>query len=289
MNVPSVNTARAPGHAPHPIVTTSATFRIDAYTEEQVVDLILARSGPLAAGSPRLIVTPNMNHLAILQTSEAMGEAYRRADVHLADGWPVVRLARWLGTDLAGRTTGSGIVERLTQIDGAGRRIQLIGGSSAESSERAAAQLAAAGWSVRSHEASVEWLARDSSVAELVAESEEHVPDIVLIGVGALKQEDLALALMRKSTVPAVYLGVGAAIDFLAGEVPRAPVWMQRLHLEFLHRIVMHPGRMLRRYFGDVPPYIAVVLQSVRHVSQGNTGGDGDEISGIGRVAAAAP
>ncbi|MEV8358164.1 WecB/TagA/CpsF family glycosyltransferase [Microbacterium sp. NPDC076895] len=257
---------------PRPIVTTTVAFRIDAHTELDIIELLLTRGAPLAAGAPKLIVTPNMNHLAILQRSEELGEAYRRADLHLPDGWPVVRLAQLLGVEIIARTTGSGIVERLAKSPGEGRRILVIGGSTLASSERAAARLAEAGWSVRSHEASAEWLAREGSIAELATLADEFQPDIVLVGLGAIKQEVLALALMRESTAPAVYLGVGAAIDFLAGEVARAPVWLQRLHLEFFHRILVRPGPMIRRYVGDVVPYFAVVRQSLRAARAGDAG-----------------
>ena len=260
----SYSLRRAKRKFSHPIVTANATFRVDAHTELDIIELLLTRGAPLAAGTPKLIVTPNMNHLAILQSSPEMGEAYRRADLYLPDGWPVVRLAQLLGVEILARTTGSGIVERLAKLQGEGRRILVIGGSTLASSQRAAARLVEAGWSVRSHEASAEWLARDESIADLAALADEFQPDIVLVGLGAIKQEVLALALMRESTAPAVYLGVGAAIDFLADEVARAPVWMQRVHLEFFHRILVRPGPMIRRYVGDVAPYFSVVRQSLR-------------------------
>ena len=60
-----------------PIVTATAVFGIDALSEAQVVDMILTRNGLLSAGDAHLIVTPNMNHLALLEHSEALGAAPR--------------------------------------------------------------------------------------------------------------------------------------------------------------------------------------------------------------------
>ena len=260
-----------------PIVTATAVFGIDALSEAQVVDMILTRNGLLSAGDAHLIVTPNMNHLALLEHSEALGAAYQRATLHLADGWPVVRLARALGENVADRTTGSGILDALADADGVGRRLFLIGGSSDDASRRAAARFRSAGWDVRSHQAPPEFMASRDAVDILSEAIRAHRSDVVVIGVGAVKQEVLATRLMSTAGASAVFIGVGAAIDFLfqrgakditaidflAGEVARAPRWMRRLHLEFLHRILSDPTRLAKRYAGDVGDYLRVARRSI--------------------------
>ncbi|WP_375237623.1 WecB/TagA/CpsF family glycosyltransferase [Microbacterium schleiferi] len=246
-----------------PIVTATAVFGIDALSEAQVVDMILSRSGVLSSDGPHLIVTPNMNHLALLEHSEALGAAYRRATLHLADGWPVVCLARALGENVADRTTGSGILDALAEVDGIGRRIFIVGGSSDDASRRAAARFRSAGWDVRSHQAPPEFVASREAASVLSEEIRGHQSDVVVIGIGAVKQEVLATGLMSAAGVKTVYLGVGAAIDFLAGEVARAPRWMRRLHLEFLHRILTDPARLAKRYIGDVGDYLRVARRSI--------------------------
>lgn len=257
--------------SPAPFVTATSQFTVDNASEDAVVEMIMQRTGALSDAAPRLIVTPNMNHLAILERSAVLGEAYDRAALRLADGWPVVRLARMLGADIDDRTTGSGIVARLAAVEGAGRRVYVIGGSTADSHRRAVARFAAAGWRAAGHPASREWLSSHTSLEELVAELEQFQPDLVLIGVGAIKQEHLAVQLMDAAAVPAVYMGVGASIDFLAGQVARAPHWARALHLEFLHRILMEPKRMVKRYVGDVPGYLAVVRRSERAASRASS------------------
>ena len=246
-----------------PIVTATAVFGIDALSEAQVVDMILTRNGLLSAGDAHLIVTPNMNHLALLEHSEALGAAYQRATLHLADGWPVVRLARALGENVADRTTGSGILDALADADGVGRRLFLIGGSSDDASRRAAARFRSAGWDVRSHQAPPEFMASRDAVDILSEAIRAHRSDVVVIGVGAVKQEVLATRLMSTAGASAVFIGVGAAIDFLAGEVARAPRWMRRLHLEFLHRILSDPTRLAKRDAGDVGDYLRVARRSI--------------------------
>lgn len=70
---------------------------------------------------------------------------------------------------------------------------------------------------------------------------------IVFVGLGCPKQERWMAE--HRGRVNAVMLGVGAAFDFHAGTVARAPAWMQRNGLEWLHRLASEPGRLWKRYF----------------------------------------
>lgn len=71
-------------------------------------------------------------------------------------------------------------------------------------------------------------------------------PDFVWVGLGAPKQE-LWMA-RQKGKVNAVMLGVGAAFDFHAGTMRRAPKWMQEMYLEWLYRLIKDPKHLLGRY-----------------------------------------
>ena len=72
-------------------------------------------------------------------------------------------------------------------------------------------------------------------------------PDIIWVGLGAPKQE-FWMASHWEAFRPAVLLGVGAAFDFYSGAIKRAPVWMQKAGLEWLHRLLSEPGRLWKRY-----------------------------------------
>ncbi|GAA1687122.1 WecB/TagA/CpsF family glycosyltransferase [Microbacterium sediminicola] len=247
-----------------PLVTQNATFQISPFDEEQVVAALLDRTPPLDAGRPHLIVTPNMNHLARLQASAPLGAAYDRADMILADGWPVVRLANSLGAQITGRATGSGIVRRLADTPGEGRTIFLVGGSTPQATDTAAARFRSNGWLVETEHAPIGWLDDTANIDELAGRIAASQASIVLLGVGSPKQEILGATLLDAPGVTATMLGIGASIDFLAGHTRRAPEWMQRLGIEWLHRIITDPARLLRRYAGDVVPFVRVARQSRR-------------------------
>lgn len=86
---------------------------------------------------------------------------------------------------------------------------------------------------------------------------------VVFVGLGCPKQE-LWMARHRKS-IDAVMLGVGAAFDFHAGTLKRAPLWMQRSGLEWLHRLATDPRRLWKRYLFTNTLFVVGALRQLWH------------------------
>ncbi len=83
----------------------------------------------------------------------------------------------------------------------------------------------------------------DVAVVELINESK---PDFIWVGLGAPKQEQWMYE--HREKVTGVMAGVGAGFDYLAGNIKRAPMWMQKLSLEWLYRLLQDPRRLWKRY-----------------------------------------
>ena len=83
--------------------------------------------------------------------------------------------------------------------------------------------------------------------AEIICMINESQADFVWIGLGAPKQECWMAA--HQGKVDGFMVGVGAAFDYLAGNIERAPMWMQRANLEWLYRLLQEPQRLFKRYF----------------------------------------
>lgn len=83
--------------------------------------------------------------------------------------------------------------------------------------------------------------------AAFVALINEAKPDFIWVGLGAPKQEIWMAA--HQGKVDALMIGVGAAFDYESGNIKRAPMWMQKLSLEWLYRLLQDPKRLFRRYF----------------------------------------
>jgi N-acetylglucosaminyldiphosphoundecaprenol N-acetyl-beta-D-mannosaminyltransferase len=96
--------------------------------------------------------------------------------------------------------------------------------------------------------------------AEVDALINTSQPDIVWVGISTPKQE-LWMARHRATLDASVLLGVGAAFDFHAGAVRQAPVWMQRLGLEWCFRLAMEPRRLAGRYLRNNPSFVVKILR----------------------------
>ena len=81
---------------------------------------------------------------------------------------------------------------------------------------------------------------------EVIKKIREADPDFIWVGLGAPKQEIWMAD--HKGKLPGVMVGVGAAFDYLAGNIKRAPLWMQKANLEWLYRLYQDPKRLFKRY-----------------------------------------
>jgi N-acetylglucosaminyldiphosphoundecaprenol N-acetyl-beta-D-mannosaminyltransferase len=99
--------------------------------------------------------------------------------------------------------------------------------------------------------------------AQVVRKIKESEADIVWVGISSPKQD----IWMRDhvDVLPQTLIGVGAAFDFHSGAIKRAPIWMQRFGLEWLHRLTSEPKRLWRRYLVQAPKFVfRVALSSSR-------------------------
>lgn len=82
---------------------------------------------------------------------------------------------------------------------------------------------------------------------EVIEKINETNPDFVWIGLGAPKQEKWMFN--HQGSINGLMIGVGAGFDYYAGNIKRAPQWMQRCNLEWLYRLMQDPKRLFKRYF----------------------------------------
>jgi len=202
----------------------------------------------------RYVVTPNVDHVVLLETNPALREAYADASLVLADGWPLVAVSRLVGKALPERAAGSDLVVELLEAAGkrGGLRVFLLGGDPGVA-ERAAANIRTR-WPkvvVAGTDSPPRGFEEDPSRNEaILAAIRTARADAVFVCLGAPKQE-LWVHSHRDSIDAPAALCVGAAIDFLAGSRSRAPSWMRAAGLEWLHRLAGEPRRLLPRYAKD--------------------------------------
>lgn len=183
-----------------------------------------------------------------------------RADIAAPDGAPVAWRLRRMGHGGQERINGPDLMWRCcVRAAGVGLRVFLYGGTP-DTLERLRERLATelpelqlAGWHAPPFRTLTE--EEDEEEVRMINESGAH---IVFVALGCPKQEAWMAA--HRDRVRAVMIGVGAAFDYHAGVLPRAPRWMRNAGLEWLHRLVSEPRRLWRRYLVTNTLFCAYLL-----------------------------
>lgn len=101
--------------------------------------------------------------------------------------------------------------------------------------------------------------AEEESIVEAIRDSKA---DILFVAMGSPKKEIFLSKYNSKLEVPFT-MGVGGSFDVVAGKVNRAPIWMQRTHLEWLYRIIQEPKRMWKRYLVTNSIFLAMIIKEL--------------------------
>jgi N-acetylglucosaminyldiphosphoundecaprenol N-acetyl-beta-D-mannosaminyltransferase len=202
----------------------------------------------------RYVVTPNVDHIVKLEKDGELQDAYRRASLVVADGWPIVAAARLLGFHVPERVAGSDLVPALLAAGGDGGPLCVfLLGAAPGVGARAVSQIEKRwpGVCVCGHYSPPIGFENDSEEnAEIVRRINEARPHLLVVGLGSPKQENW-LAGHADVLAANAAVAAGGTIDFLAGEQTRAPRWVRRLCLEWLFRACTAPRRLGRRYLHD--------------------------------------
>jgi N-acetylglucosaminyldiphosphoundecaprenol N-acetyl-beta-D-mannosaminyltransferase len=208
------------------------------------------------------VFTPNVDHVVQAEHNEAFREAYGRTALSLVDGTPVLWAARLLGTPLPEKLSGSDLFEPLLERAAKEQlRVVLLGGGPG------VAELAAKNLKDRLPTLQVVdtlspriGLSSTDEERECVARLIRARADLIFVCLGAPKQE-LFSDRNRQALAPAVLVGFGAAVDFAAGTVPRAPGWMSRAGLEWAFRLGREPRRLAARYLLRDPAFFKIIAR----------------------------
>lgn len=193
------------------------------------------------------VVTPNADHMIRLNEDASYRTLYAAADYILLDSRFLAHVLRFTKSMILPVCTGSDLTAKLfSDVIAPNDRLVLIGGS-----EEQARQLSALyGLRNLAHFNPPMGFIRDpQAVEECLNFIETHSPfRFCLLAVGAPQQEVLAQRLKARGIARGLALCIGASINFLTGDERRAPVWMQRLGIEWFYRLTQAPGRMAKRY-----------------------------------------
>lgn len=222
---------------------------------EQAARLIERRP----AGTPfGYVVTPNADHFARLVRDPGLTAVYQAALLRLLDSRVIAGMARLAGPPAPPVVTGSDLTARLLAATSAEERVTIVGLRAQHiATLRARYGLAAPAH----HDPPIGFDHDPAALRAAVRFVCDNPSRLVFLAVGSPRQERLAAAIQATGEATGTGLCIGASLEFLAGAARRAPAWMQRARLEWLHRLAADPRRLGRRYLRDDPPVLAMLLR----------------------------
>jgi N-acetylglucosaminyldiphosphoundecaprenol N-acetyl-beta-D-mannosaminyltransferase len=214
----------------------------------------------------KYIVTPNVHHMVgLLEDPITMRPLYEGAWRVFCDSRVLSRLARVSGLKLPVITGSDLTADLIARAAKQGLTIAIIGPTSAAC---ARLQDTYPGLSVRSHTPVMGFIKSELEIRKCVDFVIQTEASLVFLAVGRPQQEILARRIAAYPQARGVGLCIGASIDFLTGAQHRAPVWVQKVGLEWFYRLISDPRRFSRRYLLESPRiFYFVYLEWRKHVT----------------------
>jgi len=234
--------------APVPLVIYGVPFH--NVTFEEAIQWAVER---VRSGRPANIATANLDFVTQAWNDPELQRILIEADLVLADGFPIVKLAPFFGPPLKARVTGSDITPMLAER-AADEGFSVYGLGAADGVAEHAMEIL----KQRHPKLKVEGAYSppfapllEMDHRDILQRLESAKPDILFVALGAPKQDKFISMHVRGWNVP-VSIGVGGSLDFITGEQKRAPVRVQKIHLEWLWRLCSNPRRFMGRYIKSV-------------------------------------
>lgn len=212
---------------------------------------------------PQYVVTPNAQHIVLLNNDAEFRRIYEAAFLRVPDGVSLLWAAQFLGTPLKGRVNGTDLFERLSELSAKkGLRIYLLGGRprAAESAAKVLMKrhpcLKVAGVYCPSY-----GFEKNPKELQMINQRIRTAsPDLLFVGLGAPKQEKWISENLFEIDVP-IAVGIGGSFEMVSGMTQRAPFWMQSSGLEWLFRLGCEPKRLWKRYLFGIIAFLWLVAR----------------------------
>ncbi len=196
------------------------------------------------------VVTPNVDHIVQLETDKELQEVYANADLILADGKPLIWISKLYKTPIKEKISGSDLFPEVCKLAAEKGYSMFFLGAAEGVAAKAARNLQKRYPGLRvvgTYSPPMNFERDKEKSAEANRIVKEAGPDILIVGLGCPKQEKYIYRYRNELEVP-LALGLGASLDFEAGNIKRAPKWMRDHGLEWLFRITQDPKRLFKRY-----------------------------------------
>ncbi len=221
-------------------------------------------------GNGAIVFTPNVDHLIKLRNDLDFSKAYHKADFVVCDSQILLWVSKLLNNknSILEKISGSDFFPKFYQHYQNDEKIKifLLGGveETAKKAQRKINQKIKRSIVVGAHSPTIGFETNEKECQEIINLINDSGATVLAVGLGAPKQEKWIIKYKSQLEKVKIFLAVGATIDFEAGIAKRSPKWMSDAGLEWLHRLVLNPKRLWRRYlFDGIPIFWYIFLQKL--------------------------
>ncbi|MGM0113100.1 WecB/TagA/CpsF family glycosyltransferase [Enterococcus sp. DIV0187] len=235
-------------------------MRVDNLTLEESIDEIKKL---VKKKNPSYLVTPNVDHVVLLEKDNYFKEIYQYADLVLTDGKPLIWISRLRKKPIVEKVSGSDLFPEVCKMASKEGFSIFILGAAEGVAEKAKKKLCSkypglliVGTNSPPHNFENDPL----EVKNVIQNIKDKKPDILAVSLGSPKGEKFIYTHLAEINVP-LCMSIGATIDFEAGNIRRAPKWISNIGFEWLYRVFKEPKRLAKRYINDFFAIIPIIIK----------------------------
>ncbi|MDO5541572.1 MAG: WecB/TagA/CpsF family glycosyltransferase [Eubacteriales bacterium] len=217
---------------------------IDVLDAEQTINLV---EKYVETKTPLHLMGVNADKINEVNSNDFMKKIVNSCGIINADGASVILASKYLKKPLPERVAGVDLMQNLVALsEKKGYSVYLLG------AKQAVVEKTAEVLQERHPKLNIVGIHNgyfsESDWPSISAELKERKPDFVFVGITSPLKEYL-IEYLQDQGHTSVFMGVGGSFDVISGNIPRAPLWIQKANLEWLFRVIQEPKRLFKRYF----------------------------------------
>ena len=238
---------------------------IDNVTTQEAISIIKYN---IMENKRMYIVTPNVDHIVKLQENETFLKAYLSAGLIAVDGTPIMFASKWFGSPLKEKITGPRLTENVIRMAAENKYSVFFLGAGHGVADMAAKNMLCKYPGViyaGSYSPKFGFENDKDEIDKIINIINSSYAQIVITGMGSPKTEILLSNIYDKLNAN-VSMSIGAAIDFMAGNIKRCPEWINKIGMEWFYRFIKDYKRMWRRYFVEDIKFFSLIVKEKKNI-----------------------
>lgn len=221
-------------------------------------DLTLELNKNILLGNKVSVFTPNIDHIINNYENENVNNNYSKSEYIIADGWPLVAVAKAKKKNIQ-RITGVDLMDNLLNLANKNRYNIYFLGATDKTLDKLVSN-------IRNSYPDIGYIGTNngffSNSNNVIRNINKNNIDILFVGMGNPKQE-IWIRENFESINSKVMLAVGGAFNIYSGDLERAPKWIQNIGMEWFYRFLKEPKRLFYRYFIKYPKFFKIFLKEL--------------------------